>query len=115
MNYKISFNVIQVFVFFRTFADNTRAFDFRFLNFPKVPKRTEKKRNLLNNNLKQIYQGAFFAMKSDEGQSVSIWEATGDIGESSGGLVGDLQTDVCIIGAGIAGLTTACLPSFASK
>jgi glycine/D-amino acid oxidase-like deaminating enzyme/nitrite reductase/ring-hydroxylating ferredoxin subunit len=54
-------------------------------------------------------------MKSDEGQSVSIWEATGDIQESSGGLVGDLQTDVCIVGAGIAGLTTAYLLAKAGK
>jgi glycine/D-amino acid oxidase-like deaminating enzyme/nitrite reductase/ring-hydroxylating ferredoxin subunit len=60
----------------------------------------------LKNNLKQIYQGAFFAMKSDEGQSVSIWEATGEIQEP-GSLNTDLQTDVCIVGAGISGLTTA--------
>jgi glycine/D-amino acid oxidase-like deaminating enzyme/nitrite reductase/ring-hydroxylating ferredoxin subunit len=47
-------------------------------------------------------------MKSDEGQSVSVWEATGEIQEP-GVLMQDLETDVCIVGAGIAGLTTAYL------
>ncbi|HOB75223.1 MAG TPA: FAD-dependent oxidoreductase [Phycisphaerae bacterium] len=47
-------------------------------------------------------------MKSDSGRSVSIWMATADIPVPRE-LEQDLQADVCIVGAGIAGLTTAYL------
>ncbi|MDQ4123638.1 MAG: FAD-dependent oxidoreductase [Acidobacteriota bacterium] len=53
-------------------------------------------------------------MRSDEGQSVSVWEATGEIQEP-GSLNQDLQTDVCIVGAGISGLTTAYFLAKAGK
>ena len=46
--------------------------------------------------------------KSDEGKTVSYWEATGDLSEKNS-LVQSIETDVCIIGAGISGLTTAYL------
>lgn len=47
-------------------------------------------------------------LKSDEGQTVSIWEATGDAPAESS-LSNDIETHVCVVGAGIAGLTTAYL------
>ena len=46
--------------------------------------------------------------KSDEGATTSFWEATEQLRKPSS-LNSDLETDVCVIGAGIAGLTTAYL------
>ena len=45
-------------------------------------------------------------MKTDSGRTTSIWMATFDM-PSFPALAEDLETDVCIVGAGIAGLTTA--------
>lgn len=45
-------------------------------------------------------------MISDNGRTQSVWMATGDV-SSEPPLHGDVTTDVCVIGAGIAGLTTA--------
>ena len=47
-------------------------------------------------------------MKTDNGESISIWMATADA-PRAGRLDHDLETDVVIVGAGIAGLTTAYL------
>jgi glycine/D-amino acid oxidase-like deaminating enzyme/nitrite reductase/ring-hydroxylating ferredoxin subunit len=47
-------------------------------------------------------------MKSDNGRTVSFWMATADT-PSPGPLNTNLNADVCIVGAGIAGLTTAYL------
>jgi glycine/D-amino acid oxidase-like deaminating enzyme/nitrite reductase/ring-hydroxylating ferredoxin subunit len=47
-------------------------------------------------------------LKSDAGRTISYWEATGDLLETNGPS-NDIATDVCIIGGGIAGLTTAYL------
>lgn len=48
-------------------------------------------------------------MESDSGQTTSIWMATAKEIESDGQLMEDLSTDVCVVGAGIAGMTTAYL------
>jgi glycine/D-amino acid oxidase-like deaminating enzyme/nitrite reductase/ring-hydroxylating ferredoxin subunit len=48
-------------------------------------------------------------MKHDTGSTTSIWTATSDEITSDGSLTGDASCDVCIVGAGIAGLTTAYL------
>src|SRR5687767_454325 len=47
-------------------------------------------------------------MKTDNGRSVSVWMSTADMPEP-GALQEDIEADVCIVGAGIAGLTTAYL------
>lgn len=47
-------------------------------------------------------------MDSNSGQTVSIWMATVAVPEQSS-LTGNTHSDVCIVGAGIAGLTTAYL------
>src|SRR5688500_309279 len=47
-------------------------------------------------------------MRSDSGQTQSIWMDTADVPEYPA-LAGDATTDVCVIGAGIAGMTTAYL------
>ena len=47
-------------------------------------------------------------MKSDNGRSVSVWMATADT-PAAPKLATDQACDVCIVGAGIAGLTTAYL------
>src|SRR5688572_28370662 len=47
-------------------------------------------------------------MRTDNSESVSIWMATADA-PRAGRLDHDLETDVVIVGAGIAGLTTAYL------
>jgi glycine/D-amino acid oxidase-like deaminating enzyme/nitrite reductase/ring-hydroxylating ferredoxin subunit len=47
-------------------------------------------------------------MKNDSGQTTSVWRATAEVPEFSP-LAEDTQADVCIVGAGIAGLTTAYL------
>src|SRR3712207_7356301 len=47
-------------------------------------------------------------METDSGSTTSVWMATGEVpaGEP---LTGDAEADVCVVGAGIAGLTTAYL------
>jgi glycine/D-amino acid oxidase-like deaminating enzyme/nitrite reductase/ring-hydroxylating ferredoxin subunit len=45
-------------------------------------------------------------MNSDNGRTQSVWMATADM-PSEPPLPGDVATDVCVVGAGIAGLTTA--------
>ena len=52
--------------------------------------------------------------RSDEGKTVSIWESTAD-GLQKEPLGASIETDVCIIGGGIAGLTTAYLLAKAGK
>src|SRR5713101_3271077 len=46
-------------------------------------------------------------MRSDSGQTTSIWMATSGEILSDGALATDMSADVCVIGAGIAGVTTA--------
>src|SRR5687768_8360472 len=48
------------------------------------------------------------AMKSDAGRTASIWMSTADL-PARDALAADIEADVCIVGAGIAGLTTAYL------
>src|SRR5688500_10690889 len=47
-------------------------------------------------------------MKSDSGDSTSIWMATAETPDRPG-LDMDIETDACVVGAGIAGMTTAYL------
>jgi len=47
-------------------------------------------------------------MKTDSARTVSVWMETGDV-PGGGRLMGDTEADVCVVGAGIAGLTTAYL------
>ena len=47
-------------------------------------------------------------MKSDSGETTSVWRATADV-PSYSPLAGDASADVCVVGAGIAGMTTAYL------
>src|SRR5919107_419997 len=47
-------------------------------------------------------------MKSDSGQTTSVWMATGDVPEF-GPLAHEASADVCVVGAGIAGLTVGYL------
>src|SRR6185503_12641561 len=47
-------------------------------------------------------------MKDDAQQTTSVWMATADT-PSEPRLTEDIRTDVCIVGAGIAGMTTAYL------
>jgi glycine/D-amino acid oxidase-like deaminating enzyme/nitrite reductase/ring-hydroxylating ferredoxin subunit len=47
-------------------------------------------------------------LKSDEGKTVSYWEASEELSEK-GSLNQSIETDVCIVGGGISGLTTAYL------
>src|SRR5438105_4263316 len=53
-------------------------------------------------------------MKTDNGRSVSVWMATADT-PSGPKLAEDARCDVCIVGAGIAGLSTAYLLSREGK
>jgi glycine/D-amino acid oxidase-like deaminating enzyme/nitrite reductase/ring-hydroxylating ferredoxin subunit len=53
-------------------------------------------------------------MKTDNGRSVSVWMATADT-PAGGKLATDQSCDVCVVGAGIAGLTTAYLLSREGK
>src|SRR5690349_2660101 len=48
------------------------------------------------------------SMQSDSGNTTSVWMATTDLPQFQP-LTQDLRTNVCVIGAGIAGLTTAYL------
>jgi glycine/D-amino acid oxidase-like deaminating enzyme len=48
-------------------------------------------------------------MKSDSGATTSIWMATTAEIPAEGKLLEDTAADVCIVGAGIAGMTTAYL------
>jgi glycine/D-amino acid oxidase-like deaminating enzyme/nitrite reductase/ring-hydroxylating ferredoxin subunit len=48
-------------------------------------------------------------MESDSGQTTSIWLASSEEIPSDGNLTKDAGADVCIVGAGIAGMTTAYL------
>jgi glycine/D-amino acid oxidase-like deaminating enzyme/nitrite reductase/ring-hydroxylating ferredoxin subunit len=54
-------------------------------------------------------------MKSDSGETTSVWMATAPEIETDGQLNEDTSADVCIIGAGIAGMTTAYLLSREGK
>jgi len=47
-------------------------------------------------------------MKTDSARTVSVWMETGDV-PGGGRLQQDAEADVCVVGAGIAGLTTAYL------
>jgi len=47
-------------------------------------------------------------MRTDNGDSVSLWMATADTPDAPA-LATDVDADVCVVGAGIAGLTTAYL------
>lgn len=47
-------------------------------------------------------------MESDSGKNISLWRAT-EAAPSAGALKQDVRAEVCVIGAGIAGLTTAYL------
>ncbi|HEX8499018.1 MAG TPA: FAD-dependent oxidoreductase [Pyrinomonadaceae bacterium] len=47
-------------------------------------------------------------METDSGQTTSVWMATGDVGAFEP-LAADAEANVCVVGAGIAGLTTAYL------
>lgn len=53
-------------------------------------------------------------MKSDEGKTVSYWEASENLIEKDS-LNESIETDVCIVGGGISGLTTAYLLAKAGK
>ncbi len=48
-------------------------------------------------------------MKSDSGETTSVWMATADEIETDGPLNADTSADVVVVGAGIAGMTTAYL------
>ena len=52
--------------------------------------------------------------KSDEGKNISYWQASED-GLQNDSLAESIDTDVCIIGGGISGLTTAYLLTKAGK
>ena len=49
-------------------------------------------------------------MKSESSDTVSLWMATANIPQTEP-LKTNLKTDVCVVGSGIAGLTTAYLLS----
>src|SRR5215212_11209092 len=53
-------------------------------------------------------------LKSDEGKTVSYWEASESLIET-GALSSSIETDICIIGGGISGLTTAYLLTKAGR
>lgn len=53
-------------------------------------------------------------MKSDAGENISVWMATADVPARSA-LTEDASADVCVVGAGIAGLTTAYLLAHAGQ
>jgi ribulose 1,5-bisphosphate synthetase/thiazole synthase len=46
-------------------------------------------------------------MESDSGQTTSIWMASSEEIPSDGNLTEETSADVCVVGAGIAGMTTA--------
>ncbi len=53
-------------------------------------------------------------MDNNAGQTTSIWMATAEVPEASP-LSKDMHADVCIVGAGIAGMTTAYLLARAGR
>ena len=53
-------------------------------------------------------------MKDDSQQSTSVWMATAET-PTEPRLQDDIRTDVCIVGAGIAGMTTAYLLSLEGR
>ncbi len=53
-------------------------------------------------------------LKSDDGKTVSYWEASEDLIKKDS-LIESIETDICIIGAGISGLTTAYLLTKAGR
>jgi glycine/D-amino acid oxidase-like deaminating enzyme/nitrite reductase/ring-hydroxylating ferredoxin subunit len=53
-------------------------------------------------------------MQLDSGSTVSVWAATADVPQYPP-LAEDAETDVCVVGAGIAGMTTAYLLARAGK
>src|ERR1035437_5581857 len=53
-------------------------------------------------------------MNEHAGDSISVWMATAQLPRFAS-LTANEQADVCIVGAGIAGLTTACLLGRAGK
>ena len=53
-------------------------------------------------------------LRSDEGKNVSYWEATGETPQTNN-FANNVETDVCIIGAGIAGMTIAYFLTKAGK
>jgi glycine/D-amino acid oxidase-like deaminating enzyme/nitrite reductase/ring-hydroxylating ferredoxin subunit len=55
-----------------------------------------------------------FMWESDEGKNVSYWQTSQDA-PATGSLTESIETDACIIGGGIAGLTTAYLLTRAGK
>src|SRR5687767_13189763 len=54
------------------------------------------------------------AMQLDSGSTVSVWAATADVPQYPP-LAEDTEADVCVVGAGIAGMTTAYLLASAGK
>lgn len=58
--------------------------------------------------------GIQFVMQIESGSTVSIWAATSKV-LSRSALVRDVHADVCVVGAGIAGMTTAYLLIRAGK
>src|SRR5688500_3832086 len=54
-------------------------------------------------------------MQGDSGKTVSVWMATTPAANLRQTLSQDVRADVCIVGAGIAGLTTAYLLSKAGR
>jgi glycine/D-amino acid oxidase-like deaminating enzyme/nitrite reductase/ring-hydroxylating ferredoxin subunit len=67
-----------------------------------------------NSNSQGKQQGDDVIMKSDSGSTVSIWMGMADV-PAQPDLVQNLEAEVCVIGAGIAGLTTAYLLSRQGK
>jgi len=53
-------------------------------------------------------------MQLDSGSTISVWAATADVPQFAP-LAEDAETDVCVVGAGIAGMTTAYLLTRAGK
>src|SRR2546423_1024833 len=53
--------------------------------------------------------------RTDSGSTVSVWMATTEDSFETGPLERDMKADVCVVGAGIAGMTTAYLLARAGK
>ena len=54
-------------------------------------------------------------MQSDSSRSTSVWMATANLPQGEPSLMEDIRADACVVGAGIAGLTTAYLLSREGK